>query len=124
MGEHTPGEWFAGKLRLDGNGISRSLTIGTYGADEHFEDTICEVWDGNHDAKANAHLIITAAALLAKCEKIVAWLDRLANHAEANVAKNDRFPALREAEIADAKNYRASAKDIRTVIAKARGETP
>ena len=76
--------------------------------------------DGNHKRQdANARLIAVAPELLGKCEKVVAWLDRLASHAEANAAKNDRFPSLKEAEIADAKNYRASAKDIRAVIAKA-----
>ena len=60
MAEHTPGDWFAGKLRLDSNGISQSLTIGTFEADEHYEDTIAEVWHGNHDAEANARLIAKA----------------------------------------------------------------
>ena len=53
-------QWFAGKMRVDSNGISESLTIGTYEAHEHFEDTICEVWEGNHDAKANVSFIVHA----------------------------------------------------------------
>jgi len=65
---------------------------------------------------------IQAAApeLLAKCEKTIAWLDRLAAAAE-QAAKDDRFLSLQEARLADAKNYRATANDIRAVVAKAKG---
>ena len=55
---------------------------------------------------ANARLIAAAPELLEKCEKIVAWLDRLANQANE----------------ADAKNYRKTAEDVRKTIHKAEGK--
>jgi hypothetical protein len=57
--------------------------------------------------------------LLQKCEKVANWLSRLASAAEER-AKDTRFIALSEANAADAKNYRATEKDIRDSIAKAR----
>ena len=75
----------------------------------------------NPDLPSTA-LCKAAPALLAKCEKIVAWLDRLAADAEASAATNDRFDTLKVANIADAKNFRLTANDIRTVIAKAKGD--
>jgi len=62
--QYTPGSWFVGKMRLDDNGISQSLTVGPFEAADHYEDTICEVWDGNHNAEANARLIAAAPELL------------------------------------------------------------
>lgn len=61
------------------------------------------------------------AELVAKCEKVITWLDRLAATAE-QAAKDDRFPSLQEARLADAKNYRAVANDIRAVVAKAKAK--
>jgi len=58
----TQGPWYAGKPRLDDNGISTSITIGAFEAAEHYEETICEVWDGNHIAKNNADFIANAPA--------------------------------------------------------------
>lgn len=53
--------------------------------------------------------------LRGKLWKIIAWLDRLATHAETE-AKTCRFESLRETYVADAKNYRASIADIKTVL--------
>lgn len=61
----TDGPWYAGKKRTDDNGISQSISVGAFEADEHYEDTICEVWDGNHVAKANADFIANAPADIA-----------------------------------------------------------
>ena len=36
----------------------------------HYEDTICEVWNDNHDAEANARLIAAAPALREALEQI------------------------------------------------------
>lgn len=71
----------------------------------------------------DARLIAAAPELLAKCEKVVSWLDRMSESSEREAAKHtEQFPSLSEAFAAEAKNYRATAKDIRSVIAKATGE--
>lgn len=53
--------------------------------------------------------------LRAKLRKIVAWLDRQATQNERE-ARTCRFETLREGYLADAKNYRATIKDILTVL--------
>lgn len=53
--------------------------------------------------------------LRAKLGKVANWLDRLATAAE-RAAKDTRFASLSEAQAADAKNYRATIKDIMTVL--------
>ena len=70
MSKFTPGPWFVGELRTDDNGITQSLTVGPFAAAEHFEDTICEVWEGEHDAIANARLISAAPDLLAALDNL------------------------------------------------------
>jgi vacuolar-type H+-ATPase subunit E/Vma4 len=70
--------------------------------------------------EADARLIAAAPDLLEKCEKIVRWLDKLAARSEEST-KDRRFVSPSEAHQADAKNYRATADDIRAVIAKATG---
>ena len=51
-------------------------------------------------------------------ERVAAWLDRLADNAERQAATNERFRSLHEACVADARNYRATARDIRRAIAE------
>ena len=85
--------------------------------DEYERLTLRSAHDPNLPSPA---LCNAAPALLAKCEKIIAWLDRLAATAE-HAARDDRFLSLQAARIADAKNFRATADDIRAVIAKAKG---
>jgi hypothetical protein len=46
-------EWFYGKLDED----ERIITVGPVETDIHYEDAICHVLDGNHDALENAKLI-------------------------------------------------------------------
>lgn len=53
--------------------------------------------------------------LRAKLRKVVAWLDRQATQNERD-ARSCRFITLREGYEADAKNYRATIKDIMTVL--------
>lgn len=53
--------------------------------------------------------------LRAKLGKVANWLDRLATAAE-RAAKDTRFASLAEAQAADAKNYRATIKDIMSVL--------
>ena len=76
----TEGPWFAGALYEDVPGAS-ALTIGTFEAKEHYEDTICEVWGGNHDAVLNGQLIAHARqdipaliAYIRKLEKVLVAL--------------------------------------------------
>ena len=55
--------------------------------------------------------------LRAKLEKVAAWLDRLAAQSDSEAALNTgRFDGLAEANRADARNWRASAADIRSVL--------
>lgn len=70
--------------------------------------------------ESNASLIAAAPEMLAKLEKVVAWLDRLADRSEQD-AKDTRFVSLAQAHADDARNYRATADSIRPVIAKATG---
>lgn len=81
---------------------------------------ICTVNQKHPRYKENAAVLSAAPELLAKCEKIVAWLDRNAAVSEQESEKENRFLSLKDARLADAKNYRATADDIRTVIAKAK----
>jgi hypothetical protein len=59
----NPIGWYAGKL-IGENG-NQSISIGPFKAKEHFESTICEVWDGNYRAKPNADFIANAPADIA-----------------------------------------------------------
>jgi hypothetical protein len=56
--------------------------------------------------------------LISTCERIIAWLDRLAAAAEER-AKDKRFITLAEANEADARNYRATSADVQKAIKKA-----
>ncbi len=69
--------------------------------------------------EADIKLIAAAPDLLAKCIKVSEWLNRLADAAEKRASTCDRFTSLKEANLADAKNYRTTAKDIERVINKA-----
>ncbi len=55
--------------------------------------------------------------LVEAATRIVKWLDRLAAAAEER-AKDTRFITLSEANAADAKNYRATAADLRAALKK------
>ena len=57
--------------------------------------------------------------LVAKLEKVAVWLDRLTAHNKQLAAKTD-YITLKEACEADAKNFGATAKDIRAALAKAK----
>lgn len=62
-------------------------------------------------------LFVRNAGLIRMLEKVAAWLDRLAYSSEQQ-ATASRFVTLTDACTADAKNYRATAKDIRTAISE------
>lgn len=59
----------------------------------------------------------TVPKLVAVAHKVEAWLLRLAKAADER-AKNTTFETLVEANQADAKNYRAVARDLHTELAK------
>lgn len=113
-GRHTAGEWNMVPPSLhepavydwwvvDGNGHV-ILRTGT--------------WHDLREQEANARLASAAPKMFAKLEKIVAWLEKLAASSEQQ-AKDTRFITLSEANIADAKNYRATIADIQSVLKKA-----
>ena len=74
---------------------------------------------------ANVHFIVTAVnaheEMLAALQRVTKWLIRCAE-ADEERAKDTRFSTLSEACTADAKNYRATAKDLQGAIDKARGK--
>lgn len=118
--KHTPGPWtqwsdhanvFAGKVRdnlphnINGENVRQVCS--------------CDSEDiGDDEQSANARLVAAAPDLMAACVRIVAWLDRLAEHAEQQ-AKDTRFITLSGAFASDAKNYRVTATDVRRSITKA-----
>lgn len=59
-------------------------------------------------------------ALLGVCKRIGAWLNRLAEQSDRR-ARETTFVTLQEANVADAKNYRATAADVQKAIAQAEG---
>ena len=115
--KHTPGPW---SVWVDSCGVLdvRARPMHTVcdvvNPDEHVTDISAD------ESRANARLIAAAPELLAKCKKIAAWLDRLAETAET-AAKDVRFVTLADAQRADALNFRRTSADIKTVIAKAEG---
>ncbi len=60
-------------------------------------------------------------AMHKKLLKLRAWLVRLAEHSESQ-AKSTRFETMRDAYVADGKNYRATIADIDTVLPKGKGD--
>jgi hypothetical protein len=119
---HTPGPW---TVELD---VVRNGDVHVFAA-EMFGVADIDVREDQFDAGAppmetalaNARLIAAAPALLAKCKKVVQWLNALADKEEAK-ARECRFETLRDAYLHDAKNHRATAEDIWTVIVQAEGE--
>ena len=57
-------------------------------------------------------------ALEAVLTKIETWMEKQAARDEAEAAKPGQFAMLKEAYIADAKNYRAMAKDARAALSR------
>lgn len=76
--------------------------VAPFGADE---------WQSEVDSA-----IAAVAELIAKAEKVAGWLDAQATAAQG-CAQDTRFPSLAEANAADARNYRAIAKDLRAALA-------
>lgn len=86
----------------------------------HYEGEAWKWKDGEFEKRVDeiACLLATAEELLEGCKKVEAWMVRLVKCAETQ-ARNTTFEVVREASIADAKNYRAVARDMQTRIAKA-----
>jgi hypothetical protein len=57
--------------------------------------------------------------LVAKLKQAAAWLNRLADLREKESKNYENFKSLQNDCLADAKNYRATAKDIEATIQKA-----
>lgn len=117
--KHTPGDW-----QYDPD--TRVVYGGPDGDTEH--PTICDVLDTTEglegdcpQADANGHLIAAAPAMFTELSKLVEWLERLAAQAEQQAAET-RHVTIREASEADAKNYRASTKRAKAILAKAKGQ--
>jgi len=70
------------------------------------------------DKIEDACLMLAAPLMFEKLQKVVKWLEMLATNAEKR-AEDKRFLSLSEANAADAKNWRATAKDINEILAKA-----
>ena len=124
----TPGPWkrnysaiISAKSDSEGDPLVIAMPYGTHkgnrlrGVDEFFEPPQAE-------ADANATLIAAAPAMFAKLHRIATWLEANAKRNE-DAAKICRFESLNEAYRADAKNYRATAKDIRVTLAAAEGKS-
>jgi hypothetical protein len=62
-------------------------------------------------------------ALVRESKKVVAWLKALAGFAESR-AKDKRFLSLSEANAADAKNYRATAKHLEASLLPYQNQQP
>jgi hypothetical protein len=100
----TPGPWYA-SAQLEGDYGLTYATIGAFpvGTEDqpaktcHDEDTICEVWNGEHDGAANAAYIAAAnpavvLALLDCVRAADAWSD-----AEQDNVLEARYDAARAA---------------------------
>ena len=125
MSAHTPGPWQAKPemLSRDFHIAGRSPTV--VKGDNEIASVARPPRSGagrSEEAEANAHLIAAAPELYREAIQVVEWLDRLAARADEN-AKDTRFQSLADANAADAKNYRASAKGLRAAIAKAEGRS-
>lgn len=112
MSKHTPGPW---KLEQDGVTVVQDCT-----APRTKITRSLEIYMDKGERKANARLIASAPELLEAGEKLVAWLEKLADHSELQ-AQTCQFQSLKDAYIFDAKNYRASVKEMKAAISKAKG---
>lgn len=66
-------------------------------------------------AKGNAHLYASSPRMFAALTKIATWFEDQAARCEKQ-AQDTRFITIAEASAADAKNYRAMARDARNAL--------
>ena len=107
--KHTPGPWEVGtgSMPKDGKDCAVIADCMVIARMEYFDPV---------NGRANARLIAQAPAMAEKLDKVATWLERLAESAEQAAINHREFQSLAEAERADAKNYRATAKDVRRVL--------
>ena len=122
--KHTPTPW---ELGTNGDNCARNHAI--CGGNS----VIAKVYGKGYPAgkgwsaesEADARFIVTAVnaheEMLAALQRVTKWLIRCAE-ADEERAKDTRFITLSEACTADAKNYRATAKDLQGAIDKALGK--
>jgi len=77
VGRMTEGPWFVSPRQEDEFGRF-FWTVGPHEG-EHYEETICEVFDGNNDGEAHANLIAMVPAMLLHIETLEAEVERLAH---------------------------------------------
>ncbi len=106
MAEYTKGKWEidGDKIKMFGHGIIAICPSPQDG--------------GVFEVVNNKHLIAAAPAMYEALKKICGWLEAQAKRDEVN-ATTCRHLTLRDAYVADAKNYRAMAKDLGQTLALA-----
>jgi hypothetical protein len=131
---HTPGPWHISegasvKAAWETHEVVQVATLSTthWSTDPNYDDVELNLSRNKRmaqESKANGRLIAAAPEMLGKLKKIHQWLIRLAENAERQAATEGQFATLREAHLADAKNFRNTARDLDAVIAKAEGREP
>lgn len=116
--EYTKGEWGLSKALGDHYGRFKGDYAVRAGEDIV---AICPNEGKEFNAQANARLIAASPLMYEKLIKIINWLEKMAEEYESK-AKTERFPTLKDAYIADAKNCRATIADLRIATNKAEGK--
>lgn len=73
----TEGPWTVSTEPLIDEYDRKSWTVGLREDGVHYEDMICEVFDGEHDGEAHAQLIAMIPAMLLHIETLEAEVERL-----------------------------------------------
>ncbi len=106
----TEGPWFVGVSSSDGM-APPYFSIGNFEADDHYEDTIAQIWGGNHDYELNAAFIAHARtdipALLDEIDRLE--IDRDAWRLAFKDMVELKTQAVHRAQIAEAKIDRLNA---------------
>lgn len=71
------------------------------------------------ESVANAKLIAVAPDMYAKLDKIATWLEGNAKLRRLHAETSGQFKSLADEYLREAKNYEATAKDVRELLAKA-----
>lgn len=105
----------ADEIYVTGEFVKRKVADEMVGCDTHFEnDQLVAVLDILDK--------IGVPAMYDKLVKVCKWLDMLALDADKQAKSAGNFITLKEACEHDAKNFRATANDIRVVLAKIEGK--
>lgn len=111
MSGHTPGPWEVEAADWPDAGDEHDGTVRYYV--RHGEPLINAL---------NARLIAAAPAMYQKLDKLATWLERNAEIMREAASRHGRFQSIADDELANAKNYEATARDIRQLLAKAEGK--